>query len=80
MPEQRPDWADKMVKLSQTVEAPDDLEIPTSFKLVHPQAEEIMKLTWKLGYIAAIGDATNVIDEEAVNIGMDALKDWADSK
>jgi hypothetical protein len=80
MSEPAPDWADKIIHLSQTVEAPDTLETPTAFKLVHPNAEDFIKLTWKLGYLAALHDATNVIDEEAVNITMDTLKDWAGSK
>jgi hypothetical protein len=75
-----PDWADKIMELSRTIEPPDTLEVPTSFKLVNPNAEDYIKLVWKLGYLRGLGDATNVIDEEAVNIAMDAIKEIANSK
>jgi len=73
-------WAEKLIALSKTVEPPDDLDVPLEFKLAHPKAEEIFRLTWKLGYLAALRDATDIIDEEAVNIGMDAIKEWAENK
>ena len=80
MSDQTQDWAEKIIALSKTVKAPDDLDVPLEFKLYHPKAEEIFKLTWKLGYLAALRDATDIIDEEAVNIGMDAIKEWAENK
>jgi hypothetical protein len=72
------DWSDKLIALSQTAKAPDDLDVPTAFKLVHPNAEELVKQYWVLGYLAGLGDATNVIEEEATNIAIEAIREWVE--
>jgi hypothetical protein len=73
-----PDWADRLVELSRTVEAPDELEIPTAFKLVDPNAEAYIKCIWQLGFLAGLQEAATIIDEEEVHITMDMLKGAAE--
>jgi hypothetical protein len=82
MSDENPEWVNKILNLVRTKEAPDNLaeDAPEWLTTVYPQLDDLLKCIWKLGYLAAIGDATNIIDEEEVNITMDCLKEWAESK
>jgi hypothetical protein len=73
------DWCDKLLARCDAA-VPPDPEVPEWLAGIWPNGAQIIKCQWKLGYLAAMHDAAEVIDEEEVNITFDVLRGAANAR